>query len=136
MLLKGSCHIMIELLSLPPISLRLGEHGPWRWLSCPSEQLLLLWRSSPPLISSSVSLQLGKELSSTVLPDGSVQLPEKVAGPDRQGTPPHKICTAWEDCNPKVKFRSFTPKKPRDRGEDKGMRIRFDTNYLVLAGVK
>lgn len=38
------------------------------------------------------------------------RLPAKVAGPDWCGYAPCVICTAWELCNPKVYFRSLSPK--------------------------
>lgn len=38
------------------------------------------------------------------------RLPAKVAGPDWCGYAPCVICTAWERYNPKVHFRSLSPK--------------------------
>ena len=43
---------------------------------------------------------------------------------------------AWEDYDPRVKLRSLPPKIPELEGNDKGMRIRFNPNYLVSAGAE
>lgn len=49
----------------------------------------------------------------------NVRLPAKVAGPDWGGSAPCVICTAWERCNPKVHFRSLSPKS---QVEERGWR--------------